>query len=165
MYLDTELDDIDDGNEWCVTVVMVLVVVMVAVIVDVVTDDDDDGNTIQLDCWRCVNEFVVTLELFDAIVPLLVVDAVVVVVDSAPAPAVVVAVAGVDEDDDDVPCGLNVTGTKCGVRLDIGGNIGLVGHWYDGVVADGSLLKMQLSKFFVLELIVHWIELRIYLRD
>ncbi len=40
----------------------------------------------------------------------------------------VVVTADVDDDDGDVPCGLNVTGTKCGVRLDIGGNIGLVGH-------------------------------------
>lgn len=71
---------------------------------------------------------VTTLELFDAIVPVV----------------VVVVVAGVDDDDgdDDVPFGLKLTGTKCGVRLDIGGKIGLVGHWYDGVVADGSLLKM-----------------------
>lgn len=110
MNLDRELDDVDDDNvEWCVV---------------------DGANTIQLDCWRCVNELVTTLELFDAIVP------VVVVVD--------VVVASVDDDDGDgdVPCGLNVTGTKCGVRLDIGGNIGLVGHWYDGVVADGSLLKI-----------------------
>lgn len=104
MYLDRELDDVDDDNEWCVVV---------------------DVNTIQLDCWRCVNELVTILELFDAVVV-----------------PVVAVVAGVDVDDDDVPCGLNVTGTKCGVRLDIGGNIGLVGHWYDGVVADGSLLKM-----------------------
>lgn len=109
MYLDRELDDVDDDNEWCVLV---------------------DVNTIQLDCWRCVNEFVTTLELFDAIVPVVFVV------------VVIVVVAGVDDDDEDVPCGLNVTGTKCGVRLDIGGNIGLVGHWYDGVVADGSLLKM-----------------------
>lgn len=103
MYLDKELDDVDDANEWCVVV---------------------DVNTIQLDCWRCVNELVTTLELFVAIVP------------------VVVAAADDDDGCDDVPCGLNVTGTKCGVRLDIGGNIGLVGHWYDGVVADGSLLKV-----------------------
>lgn len=104
MYLDRELDDVDDDNEWCVV----------------------DVNRIQLDCWRCVNELVHILELFDVVMPV-----------------VVVVVAGVDDDDgDDVPCGLNVTGTRCGVRLDIGGNIGLVGHWYDGVVADGSLLKM-----------------------
>lgn len=35
----------------------------------------------------------------------------------------VVAVDGVDVD-----VGIMVCGTKCGVRLDIGGNIGLVGH-------------------------------------
>lgn len=106
MYLDRELDDVDDDNEWFVV----------------------DGNRIQLDCWRCVNELVPILELFDVVMPVVVVD---------------VVVAGIDDDDGDVvPCGLNVTGTRCGVRLDIGGNIGLVGHWYDGVVADGSLLKM-----------------------
>lgn len=29
--------------------------------------------------------------------------------------------------------GIYVSGTKWGVRLDIGGKIGLDGHWYDGV--------------------------------
>lgn len=44
--------------------------------------------------------------------------------------------------------GTNVSGTKCGVRLDIGGNIGLVGHWYDGVVADGTLLQIKLKFYY-----------------
>lgn len=37
--------------------------------------------------------------------------------------------------------GSKVSGTKCGVRLEIGGRIGLAGHGYAGVVADGTLLK------------------------
>lgn len=32
-----------------------------------------------------------------------------------------------------VDVGTYVSGTKWGVRLDIGGKIGLDGHWYDGV--------------------------------
>lgn len=48
----------------------------------------------------------------------------------------------VDDDDVDVTIGGTiVSGTRWGVRLEIGGSIGLVGHWYDGVVADGTLLK------------------------
>lgn len=39
-----------------------------------------------------------------------------------------------------VDVGISVSGTKCGVLLDIGGNIGLAGHGYAGVVADGTLL-------------------------
>lgn len=45
--------------------------------------------------------------------------------------------------------GTYVSGTKCGVRLDIGGRIGLVGHWYDvGATigaAFGALLKLKLQ--------------------
>lgn len=44
--------------------------------------------------------------------------------------------------------GTYVSGTKCGVRLDIGGRIGLVGHWYDvGAIgaAFGALLKLKLQ--------------------
>lgn len=33
--------------------------------------------------------------------------------------------------------GTYVSGTRCGVRLDIGGRMGLVGHWYD--VGDGAV--------------------------
>lgn len=51
---------------------------------------------------------------------------------------------GADNTVDDVDVtigGTIVSGTRWGVRLEIGGSIGLVGHWYDGVVADGTLLK------------------------
>lgn len=47
--------------------------------------------------------------------------------------------AAVDDD------GASVSGTRCGVRLDIGGRIGLVGHWYSGVRAVGTLREKELQ--------------------
>lgn len=41
--------------------------------------------------------------------------------------------------------GTYVSGTKWGVRLDIGGKMGLDGHWYEGVVAAGTLLLLNFS--------------------
>lgn len=82
--------------------------------------NDDDGISIQL--LLCLNGNVFALGAAEEL-------------------QLVTGTVVVDVDDDVVTDGTNVSGTKCGVRLDIGGKIGLVGHWYDGVVAEGTLLK------------------------
>lgn len=95
--------------------IVVVVFAAVAVVVVVTADDDDDDAA----AAACDDDDGNTDNVDD--------------VDGADADAVF-----------DMLLVASVSGTRCGVRLEMGGRIGLVGHWYSGISAEGTLREKEL---------------------